>query len=200
MRVGLTGGIGSGKSTVSALLAQKGAVVIDADAIAREIVEPGEPALDEVVRAFGAAVLSADGSLNRAALAAIVFADADALVTLNSITHPRIAARSSELISAAPADAVIVYDMPLLVEQGGDALLGWDVVVVVDAPDDVRLVRLVQRGMDEEDARARMAAQTSREERLSAADWLIDNSGDLSALTAQVEGLWAHLTASPTGA
>ncbi len=200
MRVGLTGGIGSGKSTVSALLAQKGAVVIDADAIAREIVEPGEPALDEVVRAFGAAVLSADGSLNRAALAAIVFADADALVTLNSITHPRIAARSSELISAAPADAVIVYDMPLLVEQGGDALLGWDVVVVVDAPDDVRLARLVQRGMDEEDARARMAAQTSREERLSAADWLIDNSGDLSALTAQVEGLWAHLTASPTGA
>ena len=200
MRVGLTGGIGSGKSTVSALLAQKGAVVIDADAIAREIVEPGEPALDEVVRAFGAAVLSADGSLNRAALAAIVFADGDALVTLNSITHPRIAARSSELISAAPADAVIVYDMPLLVEQGGDALLGWDVVVVVDAPDDVRLVRLVQRGMDEEDARARMAAQTSREERLSAADWLIDNSGDLSALTAQVEGLWAHLTASPTGA
>jgi len=200
MRLALTGGIGSGKSTVSALLAQKGAVVIDADAIAREIVEPGEPALDEVVRAFGAAVLSADGSLNRAALAAIVFADADALVTLNSITHPRIAARSSELISAAPADAVIVYDMPLLVEQGGDALLGWDVVVVVDAPDDVRLVRLVQRGMDEEDARARMAAQTSREERLSAADWLIDNSGDLSALTAQVEGLWAHLTASPTGA
>lgn len=193
MKIALTGGIGSGKSTVSRLLADRGAVVIDADAIAREIVEPGEPALAEIAEAFGAGVLSGDGSLNRSALADLVFRDESALAVLNSITHPRIASRSTELISAAPADAVLVYDMPLLVEQGASALRGWDAIVVVDAPDDLRLRRLVQRGLDADDAQRRIAAQAPREDRLSVADHVIDNDGDLSALEAQVDALWERL-------
>ena len=193
MKIALTGGIGSGKSTVSRLLADRGAVVIDADAIAREIVEPGEPALAEIAEAFGAGVLSRDGSLNRSALADLVFRDESVLAVLNSITHPRIASRSAELISAAPADAVLVYDMPLLVEQGASALRGWDAIVVVDAPDDLRLRRLVQRGLDADDAQRRIAAQAPREDRLSVADHVIDNGGDLSALEAQVDALWERL-------
>lgn len=193
MKIGLTGGIGSGKSTVAQLLADRGAVVIDADAIAREIVKPGETALAEIVNTFGPEVLLPDGTLDRAGLAAVVFANEDARARLDAITHPRIAERGAELIAAAPVDAVVVYDMPLLVEQGAQALRDWDRIVVVDAPDDVRLSRLIQRGLSPDDARRRMVTQASREERLAVADHVIDNGGDLSALEAQVDALWERL-------
>ena len=198
MRIALTGGIGSGKSTVAMLLARHGAVVVDADAIAREIVEPGQPALEEIARAFGTGVLASDGRLDRPALAALVFSDEGARARLNSITHPRIATRSAELISAAPPGAIVVYDMPLLVERGAEALQGWDAIVVVDAPDEVRLARLIARGMSPEDARARMAAQASREQRLRIADHVVDNEGDLPALQEQVDSLWRALTSTDT--
>ena len=193
MRVGLTGGIGSGKSTVSALLAERGAIVVDADAIARAIVEPGEPALSEIAEAFGAEVIGPDGALDRSRLAALVFGDPDALERLNAVTHPRIAQRSAEMIAQAPTDAVVVYDMPLLVEQGPDALTGWDHIAVVDCPDDVRLGRLVARGIDADDAHRRMASQATREERIAVADTVIDNSRDLASLTGQVDSLWDRL-------
>lgn len=198
MRIALTGGIGSGKSTVSRLLQAKGAVIVDADAIAREIVEPGEPALGEIVEAFGPEMIASDGTLDRARLAGIVFADGEALARLNAITHPRIAARSAELLSAAPEGTVVVYDMPLLVEQGPQALAGWDAIVVVDAPDEVRLERLLARGLEREDATGRLKAQVSRGDRLAVADHVLDNSGDLPSLARQVDDLWAFLTASGT--
>jgi dephospho-CoA kinase len=195
MRIALTGGIGSGKSTVARQLEARGAIVVDADAIARAIVEPGEPALEEIGTAFGAGVIAADGRLDRGALAEIVFADPQALARLNAITHPRIAARSAELIEAAPSDAIVVYDMPLLVEQGAEALRGWDAIIVVDAPDEARLDRLVARGLDRVDAARRMGAQASRAERLAAATHVIDNSGDLLGLEQAVAGLWSALEA-----
>ena len=194
MRIALTGGIGSGKSTVARLLQARGAVVVDADAIAREIVEPGQPALEEIREAFGDEVIDADGRLRRSRLAEIAFADPDALARLNAITHPRIAARSADLLAAAPAEAVVVYDMPLLVEQGPAALAGWDAIVVVDASDDVRLSRLMARGVDRADAVRRMAAQASREERAAVADHVIENSADPQALESAVDALWRELT------
>jgi len=187
-RIGLTGGIGSGKSTVASLFAELGAVVIDADAIAREVVAVGSEGLRALVEAFGAGILATDGSLNRQRLADIVFADPGARATLNAITHPRIGARTAELISALPADAVLIHDVPLLVELGmQDA---YDLVVVVDAPDDVRLDRLVARGHTLQDAAARIAAQAPRDVRLAAADVVIDNSGSLDDLTGQVVTAW----------
>ena len=193
-RVALTGGIGAGKSTVAKLLADRGAIIIDADAIARAIVEPGEPALADIRDAFGPGVIDTSGRLDRSALAGIVFADPEALARLNAITHPRIAARSAELIAAAPSGAIVVYDMPLLVEQGPQALEGWDAIVVVDAPDDIRLGRLVARGLGQADAQMRMDAQASRQERLDVADHVLDNSGDPAALERAVDGLWRNLT------
>ena len=195
MRVALTGGIGSGKSTVARLLAERGAVIVDADAIAREIVEPGQPALEEIVKSFGARVLQPDGRLDRGALAQIVFADPQALARLNAITHPRIATLSAQRLDAVPADAVVVYDMPLLAEQGPAALQGWDAIVVVDAPEDLRVSRLVARGLSADDAQARVQAQASREARLAIATHVLDNSGSESGLRAQVDALWNGLNA-----
>jgi dephospho-CoA kinase len=190
-RIGLTGGIGSGKSTVSAMLADLGAQVIDADAIAREVVAPGTEGLAALVDAFGPDVLAPDGSLDRATLADKAFADESARERLNAITHPRIAARTADLMRSIPDDAVLVHDVPLLVEVGlQDA---YDVVLVVDAPDEVRVGRLLERGLDEQDARARIAAQATREQRLAVADVVLDNSGSLGNLRQQVERAWTTI-------
>ena len=190
--VGLTGGIGSGKSTVSAMLAERGAVIIDADVIAREVVEPGQPAYAAVVERFGPGVVAADGTLDRPAIAAIVFDDRDALKDLEAITHPAVGARMVELMQAqAATDNVVILDVPLLVEKGTYETAG---TIVVDVDPDIAVRRLVeQRGMSEDDARRRMAAQVSREERLAKADFVIENGGTLEALRAQVDRCWAWL-------
>jgi dephospho-CoA kinase len=194
MRVGLTGGVGSGKSTVSALLAERGAVVIDADAIAREVVEPGTPGLAAVVERFGPEILAPDGSLDRRKLASVVFADERARADLNAIVHPLVGARTVELMAAAAPEAVIVYDVPLLVENGMAA--GFDVVVVVLAAEETRVARLAGRGMHEDDARARIKAQATDDERRAVADVVIDNDGTFDELRAQVDALWTRLTAA----
>jgi dephospho-CoA kinase len=192
LRVGLTGGIGSGKSAVAELLAGRGAVIIDADAIARELVAVGGDVLPLLIAEFGVGILKADASLDRAALAARVFNSAPDLARLNAIMHPRIAAQTAELQAAVDPDAVVVYDMPLLVENR--LTDDWDVVVVVDAPDDVRLARLTAaRGLGESDVRNRMAVQATRAERLAVADIVIDNSRDLAALRRAVDRVWADL-------
>jgi dephospho-CoA kinase len=192
LKVGLTGGIGAGKSEVSRLLVEHGAVLIDADRIAREVVEPGTPGLAAVVEAFGSDVLAPDGSLDRPALGAIVFADADRLAVLNSIVHPLVGARSAELEAAATGDSVVVHDVPLLAENGLAPL--YDLVIVVDASPETQLDRLVRlRGMSEEDARARMAAQATRDKRLETADIVIDNDVPLDELHRRVDAVWADL-------
>ena len=197
LRIGLTGGIGSGKSTVSALLAERGAVVIDSDRIAREVVEPGTPGLAAVVEAFGDGVLAADGQLDRPALAAIVFADQEARRRLDGIVHPLVRARAVEMAAAAAPGAVVVNDVPLLVETGQAA--SYDLVLVVEANADIRVSRLVQRGLSEEDARARMAAQATDEQRRAVADVVLDNSGTPEQLRAQVERFWAERVAPALG-
>ncbi|MFH8382647.1 dephospho-CoA kinase [Kitasatospora sp. NPDC018058] len=192
LKIGLTGGIGAGKSEVSRLFAARGAVIVDSDLIAREVVAPGTDGLAAVVAEFGPQVLREDGALDRPALGAIVFADPDRLQALNAIVHPLVRARSAELEAAAAPDAVVVHDVPLLTENGLAPL--FDLVVVVDAADQVRLDRLVWlRGMAEEEARARMAAQATREDRLAIADLVIDNGGPLEALSARVDEVWAEL-------
>ena len=200
--VGLTGGIGSGKSEVSRRFAALGAVIVDADLIAREVVEPGTPGLAQVVEAFGDGVLAADGSLDRDVLAAKVFGDDEARRRLNGIVHPLVGARSFELIAAAAeADphAIVINDVPLLAEGGLKDR--FQAVVVVDAAPQTQLRRLVElRGMSEADARARMATQASREQRLAIADYVIDNNGDLAHLQAQVEQVWTALTTLSAGA
>ena len=192
LRVGLTGGIGAGKSEVSRRLAAQGAVVIDADAIARQVVEPGTDGLAEVVAAFGRKVLRPDGGLDRARLGDIVFADQDLRNKLNAIIHPRVAGRMGELERAVAPDSIVVHDVPLIAENGrADA---FDVVVVVDAPPRVQIERLVRhRDMTREQARARMAAQVTREQRLAIADIVIDNSGSLAELDRQAGDLWSEL-------
>lgn len=195
MRIAVTGRIGSGKSAVTARLAQRGAVVVDADALAREVVEPGTPGLAAVVAEFGDGVLRDDGSLDRPALAAIVFADADRRRALEAIVHPLVGRRSQELLEAAPADAVVVYDVPLLAESADlGRIEGFDRVVVVTAPVETRVRRLVSRGLAEDDARARIAAQADDSARLAIADLVVDNSGGLDDLDAEVDRLWSALT------
>jgi len=192
LRVGLTGGIGSGKSTVSTLLAAHGAVVIDYDLLAREVVEPGTPALAAIVDRFGTGILTSEGALDRPALGAIVFADADARRDLERITHGAIMARAVELEAAAAPDAIVVHDNPLLVEMGATGRV--DLVLVVDAPEDVQVRRLVElRGMSEDDARARIAAQASRETRTGAADIIVDNTGSPDELALIVGDVWDEL-------
>ncbi|MFH9572875.1 dephospho-CoA kinase [Streptomyces sp. NPDC017230] len=193
LKVGLTGGIGAGKSEVARLFVEYGAVLIDADRIAREVVAPGTPGLAAVVEAFGEDVLTGDGSLDRPKLGSIVFADPEKLAALNSIVHPLVGARSRALEEAAADDAVVVHDVPLLTENGLAPL--YDVVVVVDADPATQLDRLVRlRGMTEPDARARMAAQATREQRREIADVVIDNDVPLDALRARVKEVWAELT------
>ncbi|MFE5974686.1 dephospho-CoA kinase [Streptomyces sp. NPDC056460] len=192
LKVGLTGGIGAGKSEVSRLLVSYGAVLIDADRIAREVVEPGTPGLAAVVEAFGAGVLTAEGTLDRPKLGSIVFADADRLAALNAIVHPLVGARSAELESRARTGDVVVHDVPLLTENGLAPL--YDLVVVVDASPETQLDRLVRlRGMAESEARARMSAQATRAQRLDVADLVIDNDGPLDALEPQVRKVWDEL-------
>ena len=195
--VGLTGGIGSGKSTVSTMLVERGAVLIDADAIVRELQAPGGEAFVAIVERFGNGVVGADGGLDRPALASLVFGDPEALADLNAITHPLVGREMAARMAAqAETDNVVVLDIPLLAERGGKRAYPVAAVVVVDCPVDVAVARLVAyRGFSEEDARSRVAAQISREERRAIADRVIDNSGDVEALTAQVDDLWTWLLA-----
>jgi dephospho-CoA kinase len=192
MRVGLTGGVASGKSTVSAMLAELGAVMVDADVLAREVVAPGTDGLAEVVAAFGPEVLTAEGALDRPAVGAIVFADREKRRVLEGIIHPRVRARAAEIEAAAPEGAVVVHDIPLLTETGQAG--SFDAVVVVDVPVETQVERMVSlRGMSPEDAQARVDAQASREERLAVATYVVDNTGTLEELRDRVHSVYAEL-------
>ena len=198
LRVGLTGGIGSGKSEVSRRLAALGAVIIDADQAARAVVEPGTPGLDRIVEAFGSGVLRADGALDRAKLGAIVFGDDEARDRLNAIVHPLVRewmqTAEEAAVRAAGDDSVVVHDVPLLAEGGEERSAEFGLIIVVDAAPDVQVRRLADaRGMTAEQARARMAAQASREQRLAIADVVIDNSGTLADLDKRVAEVWNDL-------
>lgn len=195
MRVGLTGGVASGKSTVAGVLADLGAVVIDADALAREVVEKGTPGLDRVVAEFGEGLLTPEGDLDRPAMGRLVFGDADARRRLEAIVHPLVFERYAELEAAAPAGAVVVHDIPLLAESGraGD----FDAVVVVDVPREVQVERMLRdRGWTREDAESRIAAQATREQRLAVATHVVENIGSLEDLRARVSELYAELLAT----
>jgi len=194
--VGLTGGIGAGKSTVSALLAERGAVIVDADRIARDLQAPGSPVLDEMAERFGAQIIAGDGSLDRGAVAAIVFNDKEALADLNAIVHPAMQDEIQRQIDAhRDSDRLVVLDFPLLIEN---PRRGLGATIVVDVPVEIAVERLVdQRGMDQDDARARINSQVSREERLATATHVVDNRGDLDALAERVEQLWDNLLALP---
>lgn len=192
VRVGLTGGVASGKSTVSAILAELGAVVIDADALAREVVARGTTGLDAVVAAFGADLLTPDGDLDRPAMGALVFSDPGARKRLEAIIHPLVHERSAQLEAHAAAGAVVVHDIPLLAEVGRAG--SFDAVIVVDAPSDLQVARMVgDRGWTREEAESRIAAQASREDRLAIATYVVDNTGSLADLRAQVEEMYASL-------
>jgi dephospho-CoA kinase len=191
--VGLTGGIGSGKSTVAGLLVRRGAVVVDADAVARSVVEPGTPALAALVERFGEGVLGADGTLDRPRLAELAFADEQSRKDLEAITHPAINAEFLRQMQAAPADGIVVCDVPLLAESPAAQARGYPVVIVVEAPRELRLDRLEGRGVPRDDAQRRMAAQATDEDRRAIATHLIDNAGDLAALEPQVDALWTDL-------
>ena len=194
MNVGLTGGLGSGKSTVAALLGEHGAVIIDADVVAREVVRAGTPGFAAVVARFGPGVVGPDGELDRAALARVVFADGAALDELNAIVHPLVGSRSAELAAAVPPGAVVVHDIPLLAENGlADR---FDTVVVVEADREIRLARLAERGLTRAEAEARMAAQATDEQRRAIADEIVRNDGDLDSLARQVDRLWDRLSGS----
>lgn len=197
LRIGLTGGIGSGKSLVLGYFRDLGAAVVDADAVAREVMVPGEPAYDAVVRAFGPDVLGADGTLDRKALAARIFADTAARLQLNALTHPHIRRRLAEEVerrSAQPGVEVIILDIPLLLETTDGRYLRLDGIVVVDATDEVRLARLAARdGLSPVDARLRVEAQMPLRAKVARADWVINNNGSPEATRAQVGALWETL-------
>jgi dephospho-CoA kinase len=190
--IGLTGGIGSGKSTVSAALARRGAVVVDADAIVRELQEPGTEVFAEMVERFGPGIVAADGTLDRAGVAAIVFTDPEALAALGAIVHPRVQAEIARRVEAErDGDRVVILDIPLLAESGWPDLAG---TLVVDLDPDVAVARLVEhRGFTEEDARARIANQAAREERLARADFVVDNHGDPDGLEQEVDRAWSWM-------
>ncbi|MFM7126924.1 MAG: dephospho-CoA kinase [Actinomycetota bacterium] len=194
--VGLTGGIGSGKSTVSSMLADKGAVVIDADAIVREVQEPGSPVISRLAETFGHSVVTEAGALDRQALAQIVFTDPDALKKLNAIVHPAVGAEMNRrIIEQRSTTNVVVLDIPLLTENPRE---GLQARIVVDVPEETQVQRLVQfRGFEESDARARMSRQATREQRLAGADFVVDNSGRPEDLPAQIDSLWEWLQTLP---
>ena len=194
--IGLTGGIGSGKSTVARILADRGAVIVDADAIAREVVEPGRPAFEEVVRRFGPGMVLPDGSLDRAQLAALVFADESSRAALNEIVHPEVGREVAARIEAfRDSDAVVVVDVPLMVESGGTG--GFEAILVVTAPAWMRIERLSRdRGMSDADVRARIASQASDEQRRKIATHVIENTGTLEQLERAVERFWNDITSS----
>ena len=194
--VGLTGGIGSGKSTVSGLLQARGAVIIDADAIVREVQQPGSPVLAELAQKFGSDVLTEDGSLDRQAVANIVFTDPDALKSLNAIVHPAVGREMNQrMIAQRASNNVVVLDIPLLTENPREGLQGR---IVVDIPVELQVQRLTSfRGFDEADARARISRQATRQERLDKADFVVDNSGGLEDLIPQIDLLWAWLVSLP---
>lgn len=196
LRVGLTGGIGSGKSTVARLLEARGAVVVDADQVARDVVEPGMPAFEELVERFGREIVGPDGRLDRARLAELAFASEDGTAALNAITHPAVGKEFLRRIAAAPEDGIVVCDVPLLVESDEARSRGYEFVIVVEAPREVRLERLEARGVPRADAEARMAKQASDEQRRALATWVVDNSLDLASLEAQVSAIWAALEAA----
>ena len=194
MRVGLTGGIASGKSTVSAMLEEHGAVIIDGDKLAREVVERGTPGLAAVVEAFGAELLTPEGDLDRPALGKVVFGDEARRKVLEGIVHPLVFERYAELESATGPDDVVVHDIPLLAESGRAD--GFDAVIVVDGPDELRIERMLRdRGWTRADAESRIAAQATREDRLAVATHVIDNSGSREQLRERVEQVFAELTA-----
>lgn len=188
LRVGLSGGIGSGKSTVARRLVEHGAVLIDADVLAREVVAPGTEGLAELVDRFGRDILDAEGALDRSAMAQRVFADDGARAELNGVVHPRVAERTAQLMAEAPEDAIVVHDIPLLVEAGYAA--EYHLTVIVDAPVEDRVRRLVERGLEESDARARIRAQASEQQRREAADVWLDNGGKVDDVLAEVDRLW----------
>ena len=197
VRVGLTGGIASGKSTVATILVELGAVLIDGDALAREVVARGTPGLAQVVEEFGEELLTPEGDLDRAALGRIVFADEAARRRLEAITHPLIFERYAELEAAAPPDAIVVHDIPLLAEAGPDRAATFDEVVVVDVPAELQVERMMRdRGWTREEAESRIAAQASREDRLAIATYVVDNTGSLDDLRARVEEVYAELSGS----
>ena len=189
--VGLTGGIGAGKSTVAEMLTKRGAVVVDADLIARQVVEPGTPALAQLVERFGPEILTPDGALDRGKLAEIAFAHDDTKRALEEITHPAIGEEFLRQVAAAPADGIVVHDVPLLVESRRN--LQYDAVIVVETPRKLRIQRLEARGIPPEDAERRMLLQASDEDRRSIATWVIQNSANLAALEQQVEAVWQEL-------
>lgn len=197
MRIGLTGGVAAGKSTVSAILTELGAVVVDADLLAREVVAPGTEGLAEVVAAFGPGVLTATGEMDRPAVGAIVFADEAKRRVLEAIIHPRVRARAAEIEAAAAPDDLVVHDIPLLVETGQPS--AFDAVLVVDVPVETQVARMVgDRGMTEAEARARIAAQATREQRLAAASYVVENTGTRDDLRHRVEEVVGELRrASP---
>ncbi|WP_249522445.1 dephospho-CoA kinase [Modestobacter marinus] len=190
VKIGLTGGIGSGKSTVAALLAEREPVVVDADRLAREAVAPGTTGLAAIAEEFGPGVLTGDGALDRAALAAVVFADPAARARLDAIVHPRVRARAAELAAAAPPGSVVVQDVPLLVETGQAA--SFDLVLVVQTDPETRVARLVDRGLSAADARARIASQATDEQRRAVADVVLRNDGPPEELAAQVDRFWSE--------
>jgi dephospho-CoA kinase len=196
MKIGLTGGVGVGKSTVAALLEKRGARIIDADQLAREVVQPGTGGLEAVVARFGGRVVSPDGRLDRAALAEIVFADPAARADLNAIVHPLVRQRARKLMADAPPGTVVVYDVPLLVES--KLADDFDAVVVVEAPHELRIARLIERGLSEAQARARMASQATDAQRRAIANHVLINDGSTEALAAKVDELWEKLGLGPT--